>query len=151
MTIAEAEEYTKNSYYSGRLLYHGTSPTGAGSITNIGVNPAYFNREYSVYRPGLYLSTDRSVAEIYSDGAVLDIRLNVKNPQIYSQESAYNSSLENYRLTNGLQWSDQELINQYAEYLKSQGCDAIQIGNPQVPWRKSILVFDPKQVVVVRP
>jgi hypothetical protein len=47
--------------------------------------------------------------------------------------------------------SEQDLINQYAEYLKSQGYDAIQIGNPQVPWRKSILVFDPKQVVVLRP
>ncbi|TAD94917.1 MAG: DUF4114 domain-containing protein [Oscillatoriales cyanobacterium] len=151
MTLAEAEEYTKNSYYSGRPLHHGTSPAGASSITNIGVNPDQFNKKYSVYGPGLYLSTDSSVAEIYSDGAVLDMRLNVKNPKIYSQESAYNSSLENYRLTNGLQLSDQELINQYAEYLKSQGYDAIQIGNPLVPWRKSILVFDPKQVVVVRP
>lgn len=151
MTLAEAEEYTKNSYYSGRMLYHGTTPDGANSIANIGVDPAYFNTGYSLFGPGLYLSNDRSVSEIYStDDAVLDIRLNVKNPKIYSQDSAYMSSLENYRLTNGLQLSDQELINQYPEYLKSQGYDAIQIGNPQFPWRKSILVFDPKQVVVVR-
>jgi hypothetical protein len=101
MTLAEAEEYTKNSYYSGRTLHHGTSPAGAANIANIGVDPSYFNREYSVYGPGLYLSTDTSVAEIYSDGAVLDIRLNVKNPKIYSQETAYKSSLEDYRLTNG--------------------------------------------------
>jgi hypothetical protein len=47
--------------------------------------------------------------------------------------------------------SGQELINQYAEYLKSQGYDALQIGNSLVPSRKSIVVFDPKQVVVVRP
>jgi hypothetical protein len=47
--------------------------------------------------------------------------------------------------------SDQELINQDAECLKSQGYEAIQIGNPQVPSRKSIVFFDPKQVVVVRP
>jgi len=128
-----------------------TTESKAPSVANL-VDPAYFNRGYSVYEPGLYLSTDRNVAGIYStDDAVLDIRLNVKNPKIYSQESAYKSSLENYRLTNGLQLSDQELINQYAEYLKSQGYDAIQIGNPQVPSRKSIVVFDPKQVVVVRP
>ncbi|WP_377475684.1 MAG: hypothetical protein P2A85_22955 [Microcoleus anatoxicus] len=149
MTLAEAEEYTKNSYYSGRVLYHGTSPEGASSIANIGVNPAYFNTKYSVYGPGLYLSTATSVAEIYSDGAVLDIMLNVKNPKIYSQDSAYRSSLEGYRLTNNLELSDQDLINQYAEYLQSQGYDAIQIGNPLVPSRKLIVVFDPKQVVVV--
>ena len=128
-----------------------TTDSKAPSVADL-VDPAYFNRGYSVYEPGLYFSTDRNVAEIYStDDAVLDIRLNVKNPKIYSQESAYKSSLENYRLTNGLQLSDQELINQYAEYLKSQGCDAIQIGNPQVLSRKSIVVFGPKQVVVVRP
>ena len=150
MTFAEAEEYTKNSYYSGGTLHHGTSPAGAANIANIGVDPSYFNKKYSVYGPGFYLSTDTTVAEIYSDGAVLDVRLNVKNSKIYSQDSAYRSSLENYRLTNSLQLSDQELINQYAEYLKSQGYDAIQIGNSQVPWRKSILVFDPKQVVVLR-
>ncbi len=115
------------------------------------VAPAYFNRAYSLFEPGLYLSNDRRVAEIYSDGAVLDLMLNVKNPQIYSQNFADKSSLENYRLTNDLQLSDQELINQYAEYLKSQGYDAIQIGNPLVPSRKIIVVFEPKQVVVVRP
>ncbi len=128
-----------------------TTESKAPSVANL-VAPAYFNRGYSVYEPGLYLSTDRNVAEIYSsDNAVLDIRLNVKNPKIYSQESTYKSSLENYRLTNGLQLSGQELINQYAEYLKSQGYDAIQIGNPLVPSRKIIVVFEPKQVVVVRP
>ena len=70
-----------------------TTESKAPSVADL-VDPAYFNRGYSVYEPGLYLSTDRNVAEIYSDGAVLDIRLNVKNPQIYySQESAYKSSL----------------------------------------------------------
>jgi hypothetical protein len=152
MTLAEAEEYTKNSYYSGSMFHHGTSPAGADSIANIGVDPTYFNREYSVFGPGLYLSNTRSVAEIYSDGAVLDIRLNVKNPKIYSSESAYQSILENYGLTNGLQLLNRaDLINHYTGYLKSQGDDALQIGNPLVPSRKFVVVFDPKQVVVVRP
>jgi hypothetical protein len=127
-----------------------TTESKAPSVADL-VDPAYFNRGYSVYEPGLYLSPDRSLAENYNDGAVLDIRLNVKNPKIYSQEFAYKSSLENYRLTNGLQLSGQELINQYAEYLKSQGYNAIQIGNPLVPSRKIIVFFEPKQVVVVRP
>jgi uncharacterized protein YjbI with pentapeptide repeats len=83
-----------------------TTESKAPSVADL-VDPAYFNRGYSVYEPGLYLSTDRNVAEIYStDDAVLDIRLNVKNTKIYSQETAYKSSLENYRLTNGLQLSD---------------------------------------------
>ncbi len=128
-----------------------TTESKAPSVADL-VDPAYFNRGYSLFGPGLYLSNDIRVAEIYStDDAVLDITLNVKTPQIYSHDFAYKSSLENYRLTNGLQLSDQELINQYAEYLKSQGYDALQIGNALVPSRKSIIVFDPKQVVVVRP
>jgi hypothetical protein len=57
MTLAEAEEYTKNSYYSGRKLYHGTSPAGAASIANIGVNPARFTRGY--LGKGFYTSSPK--------------------------------------------------------------------------------------------
>jgi hypothetical protein len=64
MTLAEAEEYTKNSYYSGRVLYHGTNPAGAASIANIGVNPARFIRGF--LGEGFYLTNREERANDFS-------------------------------------------------------------------------------------
>jgi hypothetical protein len=36
MSKAEAEEYTRDSYYQGQDFYHGTSAKNAGAIANEG-------------------------------------------------------------------------------------------------------------------
>ncbi|MEG4291151.1 DUF4114 domain-containing protein [Microcoleus sp. C2C3] len=151
MTLAEAEEYTKNSYYSGRVLYHGTNPDGAASIAKSGVNPARFTRGY--LGEGFYLTNQENMAKIFSRdennqsgvGPVLKIILNVKNPKVYEDLEEFVAHAKNYGLETGVQ--EPELTVRYTEYLKSQGYDAIATRGPQM--MQYHLVFDPKQVVVV--
>jgi len=151
MTLAAAEEYTKNSYYSGRVFYHGTSPAGAGSITNIGVNPARFTRGF--LGEGFYLTNREERASDFSSdengnprlGPILKILLNVKNPKIYQNLDEFEEQVANYGQETGLQ--EPERTVRYAEHLKSQGYDAISTRSPEI--MQHHLVFDPKQVVVV--
>jgi hypothetical protein len=151
MTLAEAEEYTKNSYYSGRVLYHGTNPAGAASIANIGVNPARFIKGF--LGEGFYLTNREERANDFSSdengnprvGPVLKIMLNVKNSKIYQNLTEFEEQVANYGQETGLQ--EAELTVRYAEYLKSQGYDAIATTPTMM---QHYVVFDPKQVVVVK-
>jgi len=151
MTLAEAEEYTKNSYYSGRVFHHGTNPAGAGSITNIGVNPARFIRGF--LGEGFYLTNREERAKDFSSdengnprvGPVLKIMLNVKNPKVYQNLTEFVEQVANYSQETGLQGP--EATVRYAEYLRAQGYDAISTKTPEM--MQYHLVFDPKQVVVI--
>jgi len=150
MTLAEAEEYTKNSYYSGRMLYHGTNPAGAASIANIGVNPARSIKGF--LGEGFYLTNQEERAKDFStdenrnprQGPILRIMLNVKNPRVYPGLQEFVDEVNNYGQETGLQ--EPELTVRYTEYLRSQGYDAIMT-TPEI--MQYYLVFDPKQVVVV--
>ncbi|MGB7708361.1 MAG: hypothetical protein WBL95_02230 [Microcoleus sp.] len=151
MTLAEAEEYTKNSYYSGRMLYHGTNPDGAANIADIGLDPARFIRGF--LGEGFYLTNQENMAKIFSMdennqsgvGPILKIMLNVKNPKVYEDLEEFVAHAKNYGLETGIQ--EPELTVRYTEYLKSQGYDAI-VTTPTM--MQHYLVFDPKQVVVVK-
>ena len=150
MTLAEAEEYTKNSYYSGRVLYHGTNPDGAANIADIGLDPARFIRGF--LGEGFYLTNQEERARDFSrdkdgnlrQGPILKTVLNVKNPKIYPGLQEFADEVANYGQETGLQ--EPERTVRYAEYLKSQGYDAI-VTTPTM--MQHYLVFDPKQVVVI--
>jgi DNA-directed RNA polymerase alpha subunit len=70
--------------------------------------------------------------------------LNVKNPKVYHSVDEFVAHAKNYGLETGIQ--EPELTVRYAEYLKSQGYDAISTTSTMM---QHYLVFDPKQVVVV--
>jgi hypothetical protein len=70
--------------------------------------------------------------------------LNVKNPKVYDSVEKFVAHVNNYGRGTGLQ--EPELTVRYAEYLKSQGYDAISTTTERM---QHDLVFDPKQVVVV--
>ncbi len=151
MTPAEAEEYTKNSYYQGRVFYHGTNTSGAQSIATTGIDPGRFD-EYGTYGPGFYLGgNDEEIAREYArqaalpgqQAAVIGVMLNVKKPKIFTNGVAYIVAAENYVKEAGIE-SDQPSID-YTEYLKSQGYDAVEITGLQY-----IVVFYPEQVVVIK-
>jgi len=71
--------------------------------------------------------------------------LNVKNPKVYDSVEKFVAHVNNYGRGTGLQ--EPELTVRYAEYLKSQGYDAIATRTPEM--MQYYVVFDPKQVVVV--
>jgi hypothetical protein len=70
--------------------------------------------------------------------------LNVKNPKVYDSVEKFVAHVNNYGRGTALQ--EPELTVRYAEYLKSQGYDAISTTTERM---QHDLVFDPKQVVVV--
>ncbi|MEG4291154.1 hypothetical protein Q5692_21620 [Microcoleus sp. C2C3] len=72
--------------------------------------------------------------------------LKVKNPKVYDSVDEFVAHAKNYGRETGLQ--EPELTVRYAEYLQSQGYDAIATRNPEM--MQYYLVFDPKQVVVVK-
>jgi hypothetical protein len=71
--------------------------------------------------------------------------LKVKNPKVYDSAEEFVAHVNNYGRETGLQ--EPELTVRYAEYLKSQGYDAISTRSPEM--MQYYLVLDPKQVVVV--
>lgn len=71
--------------------------------------------------------------------------LNLKNPKIYQNLDEFVERVANYGQETGLQGP--EATVGYAEYLRSQGYDAIATRAPEI--MQYHLVFDPKQVVVV--
>jgi len=151
MTLAEAEEYTKNSYYSGRTLHHGTSPAGAANIADIGVDPDRFIRGF--LGEGFYLTNQEERARDFSrdkdgnlrQGPILKTVLNVKKPRVYPGLQEFADEVAKYGQETGLQ--EPERTVRYTEYLKSQGYDAV-VTTPTM--MQHYLVFDPKQVVVVK-
>ncbi|TAE81515.1 MAG: Ig domain-containing protein group 2 domain-containing protein, partial [Oscillatoriales cyanobacterium] len=142
MTLAEAEEYS--------VFHHGTNPDGAASIAGAGVNPARFTRGFLGI--GFNVTNREERARDFSSdengnprvGPVLKILLNVKNPKVYQDLIEFDKEVANYGLETGLQ--EPERTVRYAEYLKSQGYDAISTTSTSMQHH---LVFDPKQVVVV--
>ncbi|WP_293242504.1 MULTISPECIES: hypothetical protein [unclassified Microcoleus] len=150
MTLAEAEEYTKNSY-SRRVLYHGTNPVRAASIANGGVNPARLASGF--LGEGLYVTNQEERAKDFSidengnlrKGPILKTVLNIKNPRVYPGLEEFFEEAKIYGNTIGKQGS--EAIDKYTEYLRSQGYDAI-VTTPE--FMQYYLVFDRKQVVVVK-
>lgn len=151
MTPAEAEEYIKNSYYRGKVFYHGTNIRDALSISTIGVEPSRFD-EYATYGPGFYVGGNSSIAKDYArqvaaltgqQGAVLELVLNVKKSKIFPNGVTYIVAAEYYVREAGGQ-SDQPSID-YTEELKSQGYDAVEIQALEY-----VVVFAPNQIVVIK-
>ena len=150
MTPAEADEYTKNSYYAGKTFYHGTDVNSARNIANGGIDPAMFD-EYSTYGVGFYLGGQRAEAEPYArrkaeetgqSGAILDVRLNVQNPKVYRTSQDYWREQAEYMRQAGVDY-EVEIEVAFTNYLREQGFDAIEFTDLDF-----YVVFKPQQVVV---
>ncbi len=109
MTPAEAEEYTRDSYYRGKVFYHGSDTRGVRSIGTAGVDPSTFD-EYATYGPGFYVGGNSNIAKDYAhqvtasgrQGAILEIMLNVKKPKVFPNGVAYAVAAENYVIKVGI-------------------------------------------------
>lgn len=146
ITIPEVTEYTKNSYWRGKNFYHGTTLEAANNIANIGVNPQYFSTN-TFYGVGFYTADDPEMISTIrgTETIILNMRLNVKNPKIFTTFQDYEEEINNYAIEHVLQ--GEELKIRFTQHLQSQGYDAIQIGTIAYI---QYLVFDPKQVVVIK-
>jgi hypothetical protein len=149
MSVPEAEAYTQDSYYQGRMFYHGTNVQNAQNIAEQGLDPGKFD-EFSTYGPGFYIGSDEAIARNYAqrkkeetgqDGAVLEMMLDVRNPKVFTSGTAYQEALTSYIKQSGR--TDEEWTVTYTNYLRSEGHDAVEITGIGYT-----TVFEKEQVVV---
>jgi hypothetical protein len=149
MSQAEAELYTQDSYYKGKMFYHGTNVRSAQNIAEQGLDPGKFD-EFSTYGPGFYVGNDQSIARNYAqrkkeetgqDSAVLGMMLDARKPKVFASGTAYQEAVTSYIKQSGK--TDEEWTVAYTNYLRSEGYDAVEITGIGYT-----TVFEKEQVVV---
>jgi hypothetical protein len=172
MTPEEADEWAKGSAFEDREFYHGTSKVGAGGIAENGFD-ADNAKNGRAAGAGVYMTTSKEYAGKYSESSetTLLLKTHVKNPKplTASQSNQLSNSAEikaradrlqeAARLKGGFtreEWLDADPYG-YAgwvgkavtEHLAGQGHDSILI-TPEDESKQILLVFDPKNVVVIK-
>lgn len=100
MSKAEAEEYTRDSYYAGCDFYHGTSQEAASSIVFEGARLT--SDVVNSFGDGFYLAFDRDAAIDYanqsSTPALLTAKVSVKNPKKFADSLAVEIFLDAHNI-----------------------------------------------------
>jgi hypothetical protein len=141
MSKAEAEEYTRDSYYQGQDFYHGTSAEASNSITTAGAR--WKRRSENSYGDGLYLTPLKATAIDYAndskDPTVLSIRVNCRKPKVFSNGTDFYEFLARYDIP-----SNENDASFATKILTIEGYDAIEIrGIPTL-----IIILNPQQIAV---
>jgi hypothetical protein len=143
MSKAEAEEYTRDSYYAGRDFYHGTNQEAADSITSEGV--LIVSESVNTYGEGFYLAFTKESAKEYAsqkdDPVVLAARVQVKNPRKFRDSI----DLEDFFDANNIPADDLQ-SKALSKLLISRGYDAVEVGGSRV----IVIIFDKTQVAIFR-
>lgn len=141
--MTRAEAYTKDSYYVGRVFYHGTNGI-TETITVNGVDIAKTNPE-GVLGLVFYASSSKAKAKEHAmlredlTPSVLKMLLNVREPQIYNFPTDFADDADRRGIDLGVDDWETQLV----QALQNQGFDAVEI--------KSLgyfCVLEPKQVAV---
>jgi hypothetical protein len=141
MSKAEAEEYTRDSYYQGQDLYHGTNQSAADSITSEGARIK--SESVNTYGEGFYLAFVKKTAEDYArltkSPSVLTARVNVRNPRKFRDSIDF----EGFLLENNV--SADDLQSKIAsELLIFQGFDAVEVGGDRI----LVIIFNRTQIAI---
>jgi ADP-Ribosyltransferase in polyvalent proteins len=141
MSKAEAEEYTRDSYYQGQDFYHGTSQKAADSITSEGARIE--SESVNTYGEGFYLAFAKKTAEDYArltaSPAVLTSRVNVNNPIKFRDSIDFESFLQASNIP-----ADDFQSKVASKLLVSQGFDAVEVGGDRI----LVIIFNQTQIAV---
>jgi Poly(ADP-ribose) polymerase catalytic domain len=143
MSKAEAEEYTRDSYYQGQDFYHGTSRENADGIVTEGANWP-LDSENS-YGDGFYMTQKESRAAQYAkvnkNPSIVTARILCKNPKIFQNGTDFYEFLGNYEMPAG----DSE-AGFALRLLISQGYDSVEIRGTQT----LVIILNPQQVAAFK-
>jgi hypothetical protein len=141
MSKAEAEEYTRDSYYQGQDFYHGTSQEAANGITSEGARIE--SESVNTYGEGFYLAFDKDIAKEYASEkdtpTVLTARVNVKNPRKFRDSIDFDDFLKENSIP-----ADDLQSRAASKLLISQGFDAVEIGGYII----LVIIFNQTQIAV---
>ena len=143
MSKAEAEEYTRDSYYRGKDFYHGTTVKNADGIVTEGVKWS-LDTENS-YGDGFYMTPGRAravqYANEYKDSSIVSARILCKNPKIFENGTDFYDFLSEYTIP----VSESE-AGFASRLLIKQGYDCIEIRGTQT----LVIILNPQQVAVFK-
>jgi Phage Mu protein F like protein len=141
MSKAEAEEYTRDSYYQGKDFYHGTSQEAADSITIEGARMQ--SESVNTYGEGFYLAFEQNTAIDYAklttSPSVLTAKVNVKNPRKFRDSIDF----DNFLIENNIPADDLQ-SKAASKLLISQGFDAVEVGGNRI----LVIIFKTTQIAV---
>jgi hypothetical protein len=141
MSKAEAEEYTRDSWYQGQDFYHGTNQSAADSITSEGARIE--SESVNTYGEGFYLAFVKKTAEDYArltkSPSVLTARVNVTKPRKFRDSIDF----EGFLMENNVSADDLQ-SKTASKLLISQGFDAVEIGGDRI----LVIIFDRTQIAI---
>jgi hypothetical protein len=141
MLKAEAEEYTRDSYYANRDFYHGTNKSAADRIISEGARIE--SESVNTYGEGFYLAFVKKTAEDYArlttSPSVLTARVNVRNPRKFRDSIDF----EGFLLENNV-FADDLQSKTASKLLIYQGFDAVEIGGDRI----LVIIFDRTQIAI---
>ena len=141
MTRSEAEVYTRNSYYFGQSLYHGTSKLAANSIITFGL--LLSSNRVNSYGEGCYFTFGRLIAISYAvackNPTLITAKVNVKNPKKFTDSIDFDDFLDHHRIP-----FDDLQAKMVTQILIAEGYDAIEVGGDWI----LVIILDRKQIAV---
>lgn len=149
MDAASADLWAKGSVIQGELM-HGTSPAGAMGIRESGfsLSREEFGR---MHGNGVYLTENARTAEMYSQGEVLKLRVNVQNPidldEVFIHSDYFGASDWVEEHLSHLTPHQQEIAT-IDKFLERNGFDALIKRGPDGSIDE-LIIPDPKRVTVV--
>lgn len=150
MTESAAQEWAEGSVFQEEFL-HGTSPTSATSIRSDGFRLDTDQEFGRMHGDGVYLTQNQRTADMYSQGEVLRVRVNVTNPvelnDIYTDPDFF--EISDWVEAKFPGYTDQQLNREILnEFVKRKNYDAI-IKRGRDGSIDELIVVDPRNVVVV--
>jgi Phage Mu protein F like protein len=141
MSKAEAEEYTKDSYYQGRDFYHGTD---AGNLKGLASEGARLESErVNTYGDGFYLAFSEKTGINYANQAdrpaLVSARVRVRNPKKFADSIDFEGFLDENNIP-----ADDFQSKAVTRILISQGFDAAEVGGDQI----LVIIFNRKQIAI---
>jgi Phage Mu protein F like protein len=141
MSKAEAEEYTKDSYYEGQDFYHGTDKPAADGIASEGARIE--SESVNTYGEGFYFAFTKGVAKQYASEkdtpTILTARVNVKNPRKFRDSIDFDDFLKENSIP-----ADDLQSRAASKVLISQGFDAVEIGGHII----LVIIFNQTQIAI---
>jgi hypothetical protein len=141
MSKAEAEEYTRDSYYSSRDFYHGTDADNLAGLTSVGARLE--SESVNSYGDGFYLAFSKQTGIDYANQAdrpaLVSAKVRVRQPKKFADSIDFESFLGENDIP-----SDDFQSKTVTKLLISQGFDAVEIGGNRI----LVIIFDRRQIAI---
>jgi hypothetical protein len=141
MSKAEAEEYTRDSYYSDLDFYHGTDAENLEGLTSEGARLE--SESVNSYGDGFYLAFSRRTGIDYANQAdrpaLVSAKVRVRKPKKFADSIDFESFLEENKIS-----SDDFQSKMVTKLLIAQGFDAVEIGGNRI----LVIIFDRSQIAI---